>query len=103
MHLRGEFAGNLDLTLKVTDPLPVRDVLDNLRVRMPGRKKLLSGAGHCEIPGGWQVTIDSEWVPPGQELAATEAPATADVFWLKHSRREPLVQVTITHALDDRQ
>jgi hypothetical protein len=101
LHLRGEFAGNLDLSLKATDPLPVQDVLDNLRVRMPGRKKLLSVAGYCEIAGGWQVTVYSEWAPPGRDLAASEAPATAEVLWLKHSRREPLVQVTVTHVLDD--
>jgi hypothetical protein len=80
--------------------MPVHDVLDNLRVKMPGRNKLFSVAGHCEIPGGWQVTVYSEWVPPGQELAASEAPATAEVFWVNHSRREPLVQVAVTQVLD---
>ncbi len=95
LHLGGEFGGNLDFSVMFAPAVPTKEVLKNLWVRMPGRQRMVDVAGYREISGGLEVTVYSELRPPGQAIPVSEAPTSADVFWLDHSNERPITTLKI--------
>jgi len=96
LHLSGEFGGNLDFSVTFVPGVPTKEVLQNLWVRMPGRQRMVDVAGYQKIPGGLEVTVYSELRPPGQAIPVSEAPTSADVFWLGYSKEQPITTLKIT-------
>lgn len=89
-HSRGEFAGNLDFSVRFSEVVPTKAVLGNLRVQIPGRRRLIDIAGYREIPRGIQVTVYTELAPPGHVIVPGAVPTTAEVYWLEQSKERPI-------------
>lgn len=95
LHLTGEFAGNLDFSIKSSGKLSTKGILKNLRMRVPGQDKLLTVAGYGESNCGMDITVYTELVPPGEEVPTRMAPDNVEIFWLEQSRDEPVGDLSI--------
>lgn len=90
LYLAGEFAGNLDFSIKSSSKLSTKGVLKNLRLRVPGQQKMLDVAGYGENSCGMDITACTELMPPGDDIPARMAPDNCEVFWLEQSNDEPI-------------
>jgi len=95
LHLTGEFSGNLDFSIHSSWPLSTKAVLKNLRVRVTGMGQLVDVAGHMTTPSGVDVTVYSELMPPGKDIPADRVPESVEIFWLEHSKDEPVGDLPI--------
>ena len=89
-YLSGEFAGNIDFSVKFSEPVATDKALANLRARIPGRQELVDVAGYQETPDGLEVTVYSELAPPGEDIPESAAPRRVEVLWLEHSPDHPI-------------
>lgn len=95
LYLAGEFSGNLDFSIKSNGRLSTKGVLNNLRLRVPGQKQLLTVAGYGENNCGMDVSVYTELMPPGEEIPTRMAPDNVEIFWLEQSKDEPVGCLTI--------
>jgi hypothetical protein len=95
LHTTGEFAGNLDFSVTLSEPLSTEKVVENLRVRLPGNPRLIDVLGCGDIVGGLAITVESSLVPPGEDIPLSKVPKSAEMFWLEESRDFPLGTVPI--------
>jgi hypothetical protein len=85
LHTTGEFGGNIDFSVRFNPPIPIKAILQNLRLKLPATSQLLDIAGYGQTGAGYAITMYSELAPPGQDIPKTAVPSTVEVFWLSHS------------------
>ncbi len=96
LHTSGEFAGNLDFSVKFSESVPAKAVLKNLRVKFPGTSRQLEVAGYGKSADGLEITIYSELAEPGHDVSVAQVPPTADAFWIQSSSDVPVGTLTLT-------
>ena len=90
LHISGEFGGNLDFSVRFSEPVPTEKVLQNLRLKLPDKERLIDVAGYGEIVGGLEINMGSNLVPPGEDIPASAVPPNVEVFWLEKDRSFPV-------------
>tara|TARA_B110000116_G_C16732656_1_gene534464 strand:- start:337 stop:849 length:513 start_codon:yes stop_codon:yes gene_type:complete len=99
----GEFGGNIDFQIAFSEPVPDQEVIENLRLRMPGKKKLLDVTSFGDLDGVMEITIfsESELAPIGQAIADNAVPSEVEVFWLATNANNPLLTMNVTPEAGD--
>jgi len=90
LHTSGEYAGNLDFSIKFSGPVPPKAILRNLRLKFPGKERLIEVAGYEETNDGFNITMYSTKYPHEERNLDSAVPASVDVFWLEQSRDIPI-------------
>jgi hypothetical protein len=105
LHVSGEFGGNLDFSVKLSEPVSTEKVLQNLRLKLPKTERLIDVLGYSEIVGGLEINMESELAPPGEDIPASAVPPNVDVFWLEKNRNFLVgsLRVNAQAGADDKQ
>ena len=103
LHTSGEYGGNFDFRVTFSEPLSDDTVLENLRLRIPGKETLLDNFGLGELDGIHEITIssESELGPIGKAIPESAVPATVDLFWLAADENTPLLTMPVTAEAGD--
>ncbi len=96
LHLQGEFASNLDLVMRIDAQISQRDMLANLRVRVPGCPALIDTSGWGNVDGGYSLTFFTELSPPGDPVPAARVPSRVEVLWLAADAERAIATVDVT-------
>ena len=92
VHLEGEFAGNIDLSVSVKPPIAIADVVDCLRLEVPGTPEPLAVLGSLENAGTLELTFFSELIDQ-----SGMAPPTVELYW-ESDDKQPLGSVACARA-----
>ncbi len=94
----GEYGGNIDFNVVFSESVPDETVLENLRLRIPGKETLLDICATGELDGVHEITIfsGSELGPVGKAIPESAVPATVDLFWLAADENNPLLTMPVT-------
>lgn len=103
LYTSGEFGGNIDFQIAFSEPVPDQEVIENLRLRMPGKKKLLDVTAFGDLDGVMEITIfsKSELAPIGQPIPESSVPSEVEVFWLSSSTSQPLLSISVVAEAGD--
>ena len=103
LYTSGEFGGNIDFQITFSEPVPDQEVIENLRLRMPGKKKLLDVTAFGDLDGIMEITIfsKSELAPIGQPIPESSTPSEVEVFWLSSSSSRPLDSIPVVAEAGD--
>ena len=100
LHTTGEFAGNLDFSVRFSHPVSAKDLTDNLRLRLPGTPRLLDVVGYRTVEDGYEITMHSVLAPPGEDIPHSAVPANVEAFWLKQDTQSPLGTLAVNLQTD---
>jgi hypothetical protein len=103
---RDDMMGNLDLSIRFSEPVLIQTVVKNLSVKIPWKPeaKVFGVIGTGDAPGGLDVTLVTNTWPPedclsteagGIRLNPTRLPASVEVLWAEHSKDQPIGRVAL--------
>lgn len=94
VHLEGEFAGNIDLVLSCSPPLPWCDLQHALRLSVPGETQLLDILGYLQSAERYDLTFFSEATRDSER-----APLSIDAYWRSAHEQTHLGCLSIATAV----
>jgi len=76
-YASGEFAGNIDCSVKCGPEVSLQDIAEHLKLSLPGGSELLDLLGSGEVRGGYDLTYHS------RELrGADTGPTHVEAYWV---------------------
>ena len=103
LYTSGEFGGNIDLQAAFNQPVPDQEIVENLRLRMPGKRTLLGVTAFGDLDSVTEVTFftESELAPIGKPIPDAAVPAEVEILWISSSTSRPVATIPVTPEAGD--